>query len=293
MTRTPRLLLLSAFAVLLAACGSGTSSNGSAVATNPADMPGGGALHTVAPSGSTSPGVQTSGVRTVLAPLGLNLRSAGSSTAQVVATLAQGTALTVTGYSGDGGGWYHVTGDAGTGWITANPLFSSPHRFNLYTSAQRGFSALYLEDWTFSENPGSVVFRPQTGGGQAIVVQTGASLDALGPAGRDGYTEASTDTAEVYGVTGVLRIYSRTGTVASPGPDSPPPLAHLAEIRIAIDSSRAMRLDFGYDDTGQLSQFTDFYSSVAFPAPASPGPSGSPGASPAASPTASTSPTPL
>jgi len=293
MSRTPRVLLVGAFSVLLAACGAGGGSNGTAVATNPADMPGGGALHTVAPTGSVSPGAQTSGVRTVLAPLGLNLRSAASSSAQLVATVAQGTVLTVTGYSGDGGGWYHVKGDAGTGWITANPLYSSPHHFNVYTSSQRGFSALYLEDWTFSENPGSVVFRPQSGGGQAIVVQTGATLDALGPPGRDGYTVASTDTAEVYGVTGVLRIYSRTGTVASPGPDAPPPLAHLAEIRIAIDASRAMRLDFGYDDTGQLSQFADFYSSVAFPAPATPGPSGSPGASPGASPTASTSPTPL
>jgi hypothetical protein len=184
-----------------------------------------------------------------------------------------------------------VRSDNAAGWITANPLFSSPHRFNLYQSPQRGFSALYLEAWTFTENAASVVFRPQSGGGQAIVVQTAARVDDLGAPGRDGYTLASSDSAEVFGVTGTLRIYARTGTVASPGPDSPPPLQHLAEIRLAIDSSRAMRLDFAYDDTGQLQQFTDFYSSVSFPPPATPSASGSPGA--AASPTAEASPTPL
>jgi hypothetical protein len=277
-----RVVLLLLGAALLAACGSTPDTGNAPVATNPADLPDGGALHSATPGGSQSPGVQGSGVRTVLAPLGLNLRSAGASTAQLIATVAQGTVFTVVGYSADNGGWYHVKSDTQTGWITANPLFSSPHRFNLYQSPERGFSALYLESWTFTENPGSVVFRPESEGGQAIVVTTAAKLDDLGAPGRDGYTLASTDSAEVYGVTGVLRIYARTGTVASPGPDSPPPLAHLAEIRLAIDSSRAMRLDFGYDDSGQLDEFTDFYSSIAFPAPATPSASGSPGASPAA-----------
>jgi SH3 domain-containing protein len=280
-------LVVCATAVLATACSFGGGGGGSptGVATNPADLPSGGALHNASPSPGGTPTAQTSGVRTVLAPLGLNLRASASATAQVLGTVAQGTVLTVIGYDATGTGWYRVKGDTTAGWITANPQFSSPHHFSVYQSPQRGFNALYLEDWTFSENPNSVVFRPQTSGGQAIVVQNGANLDALGPAGRDGYTLVSTGSAEVFGVTGVLRTYNRTGTVASPGPDTPPPLTHLAEIRLTIDSSRAMRLDFAYDNAADLQEFTDFYNSVAFPPPATPGPSGSPGASPAASPT--------
>jgi hypothetical protein len=288
-----RPLLLAATAAVLAACSAtnNTTSGSGGVATNPPNLPGGGALHGVTPSAGTSPGVQTTGIRTVLAPLGLNVRATPLEGSQLVATVPQGTVLTVIGYNPEGSGWYQVKSDSGSGWITDNPLYSSPHRFTVYQSVQRGFSALYLEDWTFSENPGSVVFRPQSGGGQAIVVLTGAKVDDLGAPGRDGYTLLRTEIAEVYGVTASLRIFSRTGTVASPGPDSPPPLQHLAELRFTIDSSRAMRLDFGYNDQALLPQFSDFFSSVAFPAPATPGASGSPGASPAA--TAAASPTPL
>ena len=291
-----RLLLLTTLAAttaLASACSSAstTTGGGGGVATNPPNLPGGGALHSVTPSAGATSTAQTSGFRTVLAPLGLNIRATPLEGSQLVATVAQGTVLTVSGYNAEGSGWYKVKGDAGAGWISANPLFSSPHRFTLYSSAQRGFSALYLEDWTFSENPGSVVFRPQSGGGQAIVVLTGAKIDDLGAPGRDGYALLRTEIDEVYGVTAPLRIYSRTGTVASPGPDSPPPLQHLAELRFTIDSSRAMRLDFGYDDQALLPEFSDFFSSVAFPAPATPGPSGSPGASP--TPAAAASPTPL
>jgi hypothetical protein len=276
--------------LFLAACGSGGSAR-NGLATNPPNLANGGALSSGTPNPSATGAAQTSGIRTVLAPLGLNLRSADSSTSQILGTVAQGTLLTVIGHSdsGGGGGWYRVKGDTTSGWITANPQFSSPHNFTLYQSSQRGFNALYLEGWTFTESDTAVVFRPTTGG-QAIVVRTGTNLDALGPAGRDGYTLASTETVEVFGVTANLRIYSRTGSIASPGPDSPPPLAHLAEIRFAIDSSRAMRLDFGYDDTGQLTQFRDFYNSVSFPPPSTPG--GSPSASPSALPPGA-SPTPL
>jgi hypothetical protein len=275
--------------LMLAACGQTAAPNG--VATNPANLPNGGALVTASPSGGSS-NAQTSGVRTVLAPLGLNLRGADSTTAPPLGTVAQGTLLTVVGHSDSNGGWYRVKGDTTSGWITANPLFSSPHRFTLYQSVQRGFNALYLEGWTFAEDPAAVIFRPQSGGGQAIVIKTAANVDGLGAAGRSGYTVASTDSVEVFGVTGTLRVYTRTGTVASPDATSPPPLAHLAEIRLAIDATRAMRLDFGYDTSGDISQFSDFYNSMSFPPPATPGPSPAPGASPTpAAPPAS--PTPL
>jgi hypothetical protein len=279
------LIAVAAAAAVMTACGQGGAAPPTGVATNPANLPNGGALHNTSPTPGGTATPQTSGVRTVLAPLGLNLRASAATSAQVLGTVAQGTLLTVIGYDASGAGWYRVKGDTTSGWITANPQYSSPNRFTGYQSAPHGFNALYLESWTFAENPNSVVFRPQSSGGQAIVVRTGANLAAIGAAGRDGYTLVTTDSAEVFGVTGVLRTYNRTGTLASPGPDSPPPLAHLAEIRLTIDSGRAMQIDFAYDDAATLPQFTDFYNSISFPPPATPGASGSPGASP--SPTAS------
>lgn len=279
-------------AALLAACGSGGARNG--VATNPANLPNGGALVSGTPGASGGGGAQTSGTRTVLAPLGLNLRSADSPTSQVLGTVAQGTQLTVLAHSDSNGGWYRVKGDTTSGWITADARFSSPHQFQLYQSSTRGFTALYLQGWAFSEDNSATVFRPTQGGGQAIVVATGATLDQLGPAGESGYTLASTDTVEVFGVTAQLHVYSRTGQPSPGGPDSPPPLSHLAEIRFTIDAQRAMRLDFGYDNSGDASEFADFYNSISFPPPATPGPSGSPGASPSATPPPpNASPTPL
>jgi Bacterial SH3 domain len=280
--RNPVIALLAGVAALVvAACGSTntTTGNGNGVATNPASLPNGGAF-TSASAGGTGSAAQTSGIRTVLAPLGLNLRDADAPTGKVLGTAAQGTVFSVVGHSDNNGGWYHVKGDTTSGWITANPLYTSAHRFTLYQSQQHGFNVLYLENWTFAENPASTVFRPQSGGGQAIVVRTAQTLDQLGAAGIPGYTLASTDTVEVFGVTANLRVFSRTGSVApSPGADQPPPLAHLAEIRLTIDSSRAMRLDFGYDISGDISQFTDFYNSMSFPPPGSPGASPSPSSS--------------
>jgi hypothetical protein len=283
-------LLLGAAAVAVAACGStnGTAGNGSGVATNPASLPNGGAFSSASASAGGTGAAQTTGNRTVLAPLGLNLRDADSSAGKVLGTVAQGTVLTVIGHSDSNGGWYRVKGDTTSGWITANANFTSAHRFTLYQSQQHGFNALYLENWTFTENPASTVFRPQSGGGQAIVVRTAPTLDALGAAGVAGYTLASTDSVEVFGVTANLRVFSRTGSVApSPAADQAPPLAHLAEIRLTIDSTRAMRLDFGYDNGGDISQFSDFFNSMSFPPPASPG------ASPAPSPSAVATASPL
>src|SRR5690348_8396226 len=112
MRRAPLTVL--AMALLLTAC-SKAGNNPTGVATNPASLPGGGALHgtTPTPAGSNAP--QTTGARTVLAPLGLNLRSSASPTAQVLGTLAQGTLLTVVGYSAESGGWYRVQGTSTTG----------------------------------------------------------------------------------------------------------------------------------------------------------------------------------
>lgn len=55
---------------------------------------------------------------------GANLRTGSSSDSEVITTLLEGTQLTVTGDSVEGGGlvWWPVTGDAGDGWIAADFL---------------------------------------------------------------------------------------------------------------------------------------------------------------------------
>lgn len=253
----------------VAACGS--SSSASSV-TNPVTVSG-----SPSTSASGSPTAVVGGQRTVIVTLGLNVRDAPGGNPLGVA-LAQGAVVTVLDHSDSNGpcngkgGWFKVKGETVTGWIADCPEYSSPHRFNLYQSDQRGFSALYYDTWTFAEQPDAVIFRPQSGQ-QTITVSIAASLDALGPPGRSGYSVASADTILVYGVTGLLRLYDRTGSAALASPGAPASLDHLAEYRATIDSKRAIRIHFNYVNKDELQAFRDFYNSVIFPPPATPTPS--------------------
>ena len=272
--RTPLCCLGSAAVVvgIVAGCGSGSSPG---VVTNPPVVSSSSGTTGGGPSAS---GVPASGVRTILATLGLNLRSAPSKDAQVIGSLAQGTVVTVLAHTDQNGGWFQVKGESLTGWMTDSSSLSSAHRFNLYQSDVRGFSALYYDNWTFGEEAGDVVFRQQSGP-ETITTAIGASLDAFGPPGKPGYSVVSANSIEVYGVTGLLRLYDRTGTVAPASPGAATPLDHLAEYRATIDAKRAIRIDFYYQDQADLPVLRDFYNSVIFPPPATSG------AAPATSPT--------
>ena len=267
----PAVLLLAA----VTACGSGSSTPG--LATNPPtkSAPGGSAPPGGTPTATPQP---ASGQRTVIAPLGLNIRDGPSKDAKVVGNLGQGTVVTVLAHSDSNGGWFQVKGETTTGWMTDNTAYSSPRHFNLYQSDQRGFSALYPDSWTFAEGTSDVVFNPQSGQQATIVVALGPTLDGLGAPGRGGYSVVSANPIEVFGVTGLLRLYDRTGSVAAPSPGAPVALAHLAEYRATIDAKRAIRIDFNYATPADLQTFRDFYNSIVLPAPAS-------GASPAPTPT--------
>lgn len=210
---------------------------------------------------SVSSGPATGAIRTVLAPLGLNLRSAPSPTAPVLGTLAQGAVVTVLAHTDDNGGWYQVRGESQTGWMSDNPAYSSSHRFTLYSSQERGFSVLFPDTWTFAEVGTQVVFRPQSGEG-GIVVTLASSLDALGQPGRGGYSLVSSQSFEVYGLTGVLRRFDRSQPVASPSPGLPAPLEHLAEYRARIDAQHAIRIDVDYRQDADLQVFRDFADSM-------------------------------
>ena len=102
------------------------------------------------PSASATP--QLAGTqRTVLTPLGLNIHASPALTAAVVATAAQGTALSVLDYRSDGGGWFKVQGQTQAGWIVADPSLTAEGQFTPYSSDSRMFSALVPNTWTFAE----------------------------------------------------------------------------------------------------------------------------------------------
>jgi len=121
-----------------------------------------------------------------------------------------------------------------------------------------------------------VSFRPQSGGYPQIAVANGANLGALGAPGSQGYGTVEVDAAEVFGVTGVLKLYSRSGSPPPPSPGQPPPPPLLAELRVTLDANRAIRLDFLYSTADELRTFRDFYSSIIVPTPASPAPGATP-----------------
>lgn len=251
-----RLVAVLSLAVVGAVAGCGSQTPG--IATNPPLGTSGGPVSTTATTaGETAQG----GVRTVLAPLGLNLRAAPSRDAQVLGSLARGTVVSVLGHTSENGGWYHVRGETQTGWISDDPTYSSPRRFSLYASEAQQFSVLYPDTWTFAETGNEVVFRSQSGP-DSIVVTMAPSLDALGQPGRPGYSLVSTASFEVYGVTGVLRQYRRTAPGPTPAPGEPPYLDHLTEFRATVDPRHAIRIAFD-DATGADQQiFLDFAHSM-------------------------------
>jgi hypothetical protein len=258
-------------ALVLAGCGVNSAPTG--VATNPPVQ------GTGTSGGSGSPSAApASGVRTVLSPLGLNIRSDAAVTAARLGTAAQGAVLTVVGHTAQNGGWYKVQGQTVNGWITADPSLTAAGQFQQYQSQDRMFSALYPQAWTFAESPASVLFHPAAGP-QTIVVRNGAHIADFGAAGGSGFTGSGQESVVVCGVTGDLNEYAHNGAPSStPAPGTAGPLALLAQIRLRLDSTHALALDFNYTAATDLDSFSAFYNSMTFPFPqcqqaASPAPS--------------------
>lgn len=257
--RTPWVVAALACGVI-AACGeSGNAPTG--VATNP---PQGSAVGT--PGGSPSPS-GSSGVRTVLSPLGLNIHSMPAISSPHLGTAAQGVVLSVLDHTDQNGGWYKVQGQTVTGWITGDPALTAPGQFQQYQSSARNFSVLYPQDWTFAEEPADTLFHPLSGP-QTIVVRTAASSSAFGPGGAQGYLGSGQTTVVVCGVTGDLNEYSRSAAPPpTPTPGTAGPLALLAQIRLRLDATHAMAIDFNYSTASDLDVFSDVYNSMIFPYP--------------------------
>jgi hypothetical protein len=245
---------------LLAACGDSASPTG--VATNPPESGGG------SPGASTSPSsTAASGVRTVLSPLGLNIRQNAAVTSTRLGTAAQGAVLQVVGHTDQNGGWYQVQGQTVSGWVTADPALTAPGQFTQYQSQDRQFSAYYPQSWTFTESTTNVVFHP-IDGDQTIVARNGAHVADFGALGGTGFNATGQETVVVCGVTGDLNEYTHVGTPAStPAPGTAGPLALLAQIRLRLDATHALALDFNYSSAADLAVFGAFYNSMTFPFP--------------------------
>jgi Bacterial SH3 domain len=258
--------------VVIAGCGPGSSPTG--VATNPVVQGTGTASGSVTPSSAAA----ASGVRTVLSPLGLNIRAGPAITAARLGTAAQGAVLSVVGRTDQNGGWYQVQGQTVSGWITGDPSLTAAGQFQQYQSQARQISALYPQTWTFAEDAASVVLHPSDGP-QTIVVRNGVHTADFGPGGGAGFTGSGQETVVVCGVTGDLNEYTHNGALAStPAPGTAGPLALLAQIRLRLDSTHALALDFNYGAAADLDVFSAFYNSLTFPFPqcqkvATPGPS--------------------
>ncbi len=281
-----RLRRLLAGAALISVIATGCSTSGhTSSPTTSAPVP-----STVAPATSTSAsGPQASGLRTVLSPIGLNVRRAPSTSAPVLGAAAQGVVLTVVGYTSSGGGWFKVKGATVTGWITAQPTLSAPGKFQPYSSSQ--FSALYPATWTESAMasstpvpttsapsqtsttampaaPSSVVFHPASGADDIVVTAAG-SVSQLSH-GRAGYSLEGVSQVLACGITAGLVVFQQNGTspTTSSATSVPESLTYLAEVRFAVDKQHALGLYSDMSNLGQPFQiFKEFVASVTFHAP--------------------------
>jgi hypothetical protein len=222
---------------------------------------------TSAPTTATTvPAVQTSGVRTVLSPVGLNMRAQPNKSAKILGTAAQGTVLTVLGHTDSSGGWFDVKGASLTGWISGDPTLSAPGEFRRYTSGQ--FNVLYPATWTSSaSSPASVTF--QSTGPESIISASTATRSQL-PQGRAGYGQKASEQVVVCGVTSYLVTYQSAGATGStvPGAGTPTALPYLAQVRLTLDAQHALGFDANLTDLeAQLLVFHQFLASVTFPFP--------------------------
>ena len=245
----------------LAACGATSGAPSPSAATSSA-----------APNGPSATPQLAGSTRTVLSQLGLNMHSDASRSASVVGVLGQGAQVTVLDYKPSDGGWFKVQGQTVTGWIVADPTLTAAGALTSYSSSDRGFSALYPSSWTFAEEPGDTLFRPQQTGQQTIVVRVAVSVAALGQPVPPGYASTYSNQEIVCGYTGQLVEYGLSSGASAPASpnvagSSAKWLSHYAQIRLSFDSMHAMELAINYESQSDLQTFADFYNSISFPYP--------------------------
>jgi hypothetical protein len=222
----------------------------------------------VRPTTTTSvPGVQTSGPRTVLSPIGLNVRAAPSKAAKILGTAAEGVVLEVLGHTSQEGGWFKVRGATVTGWISASATLSAPGELSSYTSSAHHFAVLYPRSWTVADTAPDVVFRAPAAD-ETIVVANAATVAQLGQ-GRAGYSEIRSEQIVACGITSDLDTYmAATAPPATiTAPKAPSPERYLAQIRLTLDPTHALAIDQNFSVLSQLQTLRDFGNSITFTSP--------------------------
>jgi uncharacterized protein YgiM (DUF1202 family) len=280
---------IAASALLLSGCSllSASSSPGG-VATNPPGTPITGTVTATpaASGGPSSAAAQSSGTRTVLATLGLNMHSAASLSAHVVGTLAWGDTVNVQAYNGSGGpwpgsttpgAWYQVQGSTVTGWIVADPTLSAAGTLNSTSFGDKQIDGLlYPADWTYADNPGEILLQPQTGNDRpTIAIRVAGGLSALGATGITGYTPVTSNPKTVVcGYTGSEVEYSApSGAAAQPTADAGggqvTRLAHFVQFRATLQSSPPVAIDIemNYASSDQEMVFANILNSIRYPFP--------------------------
>ncbi|MFZ0995773.1 MAG: SH3 domain-containing protein [Candidatus Dormiibacterota bacterium] len=177
---------------------------------------------------------------TVIAPLGVNLRSGPSTSASLLQVIAQGVTLAIVGHSSLDGGWWQVKGLTASGWVTAQPQYTSTKAFQTFSSAAPvPWSVMYPPGWTFAQQgPGTVVFTDRAGETITFVVaSTTAQLPAAAPTGA---VQSGASAVEVYGVTAPLVTYaSTTAYLASIEFQAQPALAFLIKAQLLTKTGGA------------------------------------------------------
>jgi uncharacterized protein YgiM (DUF1202 family) len=170
---------------------------------------------------------------TIIAPLGVNLRSGPSTSASVLQVIAQGVTLSIVGHNSVDGGWWQVKGSTASGWVTAQSQYTSTAAFQTFSSAAPvAWSVMYPPGWTFAQQgPGTVVFSDKAGETITFVVaSTTTQLPAAAPTGA---AQSGAAAVEVYGVTAPLVTYaSTTAYLASIEFQAQPALAFLIKAQL-------------------------------------------------------------
>jgi Bacterial SH3 domain len=242
-----------ALAVLVSACGSGGKH--SAPPPSSTTVP--------APTTSTTTGIQTSGARTVLSPIGLHVRAQPSKSARVLGTAAQGVVLSVLGYTAVDGGWYKVKGATVTGWISGSPTLSAQGEFRSFNGA--AFNALYPATWSASQTSTvTTVFR--SGSDADIIAANVVPNPTRLPTGRSGFGQIGTSDIVVCGVTSRLLIFQRAApTPPTSGRAASAPAPYLAQVRVVVDPQHTLGFDAALVDLkSHLAAFESFLYSVTF-----------------------------
>jgi len=198
---------------------------------------------------------------TVIAPLGVNLRTGPSTSASVVGVVAQGVSLPFVAHTSAAGGWWQVRGSSQTGWVTADSQYTSTLSFQTFSAAAGGgtpWSVMYPEGWTFAqESAGPVAFTGAAGA--SVIFTTAATTAQLPPAAASGQTQSGVGSVVVYGVTAPLVTYSSSSK-------------YQASVEFQAQPTLAFLIQADLSAKGGSATLTLFLETVFFGVPATPSP---------------------